>query len=129
MDGFNESGNSDFRILVDGDSENYVNLQPAIDIATEIETANGLLIRPKLTLGIAQFLGNTAPSVTGRFAAAPAAVARFTASTELDKTRFDVAAGAEVFTRNDLIVRAELFGSFSDNTESYGGELTVAMPF
>jgi hypothetical protein len=67
--------------------------------------------------------------VTGSFVAAPADVAPFTASTELDKTRFDVAASVDVFTRKDLVVRAELFGSFSDNTESYGGGLKVELPF
>jgi len=63
----NESGSSDFGIWIGGDDQTYVNLQPAIDIQTEFETDNGLLIRPKLTLGITQFLGNAAPSVTGRF--------------------------------------------------------------
>ena len=129
MDGFTESGNSAFRISHQGENNTYFNLQPAIDIQTEFETDDGLLIRPKLTLGITQFIGNAAPSVTGRFSIAPQDVAPFTASTDLDRTRFDVAAGVEVFTSSDLIVRAELFGSFSDNTESYGGGLQVAMPF
>jgi hypothetical protein len=39
------------------------------------------------------------------------------------------ARSVDVFTRNDLVVRAELFGSFSDNSESYGGGLKVALPF
>jgi hypothetical protein len=129
MGGFSESGGSAFRIRHDGENTTYVNLQPAIDIATELETDNGVLIRPKLSLGITQFIGGSAPSVTGSFAPAPAEVAPFTTSTELDKTRFDVAASVDVFTRKDLIVRAEVFGSFADNTESYGGGLALAMPF
>lgn len=129
MDGFSESGSSNFRISIEGEDNTYVYVQPAIDIATEIETGDGMLIRPKLTLGITQFLGNSAPSVTGRLVSAPRDVAPFTASTELDKTRFDVAAAVDIFTRSDLIVRAEVFGSFSDNSKSYGGGLNVAMPF
>ncbi len=129
MDGFNESGDNDLRVRFDDESNTYVNVQRAIDIATEIETDDGMLIRPKLTLGITQFLSNAAPSVTGRFAAAPVDVPPFTASTDLDKTRFDVAASVEVFTRKDLVVRAEVFGSFSDNSQSNGGGLNVAMPF
>ena len=126
---FNESGGSDFRIRHAGEDTAYVNLQPAIDIATEIETDDGLLIRPRLSLGITQFIGASAPSVTGRFALAPPDVAPFTTRTELDKTRFDVAASLDIFTRKDTVVRAELFGSFSDTTESYGGGLKIAMPF
>jgi len=106
-----------------------VNLQPAIDIQTEFETDNGLLIRPRFSLGITQFIGASAPSVTGSFASAPAEVAPFTTSTELDKTRFDVAASVDVYTRRDLVVRAELFGSFSNNSDSYGGGLQVELPF
>ena len=131
MDAFNESGTTDFRLRIDADGQRdtYVNLQPAIDIATEIETADGLLIRPKLTLGITQFLGNTSPAVTGRFAGAPGNVASFTASTGLDQTRFDVTAAVDIFTRTDLMVRAEVFGSFSDSSESYGGGLKFGMSF
>jgi uncharacterized protein with beta-barrel porin domain len=129
MDSFTESGGSDFRLSHKGENTTYVNLQPAIDIATEIETDDGLLIRPKLSLGITQFLGGSAPSVTGSFAAAPADVAPFTTSTELDKTRLDVAASVDIFARKDMVVRAELFGSFSDNSENYGGALKVALPF
>jgi hypothetical protein len=85
MDGFSESGGSDFRIRHNGEDTTYVNLQPAIDIATELETGDGLLIRPKLSLGITQFIGASAPSVTGIFASTPAEVAPFTTSTEQDK--------------------------------------------
>lgn len=129
MDAFNESGTTDLRQRIDGQSDTYVNLQPAIDIATDIETANGLLLRPKLTLGITQFLGNTSPAVSGRFAAAPGNVPSFTASTGLDQTRFDVAAAVDIFTRSDLMIRAEVFGSFSDNSESYGGGLKIGKEF
>jgi len=129
MDAFNESGTTDFRLRIDGQSDTYVNLQPAIDIAPEIETADGLLIRPKLTLGITQFLGNSSPTVSGRFAGTPGHVPSFTASTGLDQTRFDVAAAVDIFTRTDLMVRAEVFGSFADNSESYGGGLKIGMAF
>lgn len=49
MGEFNETGNSDFGIRIDADDQSYLNLRPAIDIATEIETDNGVLLRPKLT--------------------------------------------------------------------------------
>jgi hypothetical protein len=67
--------------------------------------------------------------VTGRFAGAPGDVPSFTAGTGLDQTRLDLAATLDLFTRTGLTVRAEVFGSFSDNSESYGGGLKVAMAF
>ena len=56
-------------------------------------------------------------------------VAPFTASTDLDKTRVEIAAGVDVFAVNNLVVRAEVFGSVSDNSDSYGGGVKVALPF
>lgn len=129
MGGFNESGQGDFRLDVDGADGTYLHLQPAIDIASEIETANGMLIRPRLSFGITQFIGGTSPSVTARFAMAPIGVAPFTASTDLDKTRFDLSAGVDVFARDDLVVRADVFGSLSDHSESYGGGLKMQWAF
>jgi hypothetical protein len=35
----------------------------------------------------------------------------------------------DIFTRTDLMVRAEVFGSFSDSSESYGGGLKIGMAF
>jgi hypothetical protein len=128
-DGYNENGNSDFRLRIDGENDTYVHLQPAIDIATEFNTDDGMLIRPRFTLGVTQFLGDAAPEVTGRFAGAPSTVTPFTASTDLDKTRVEIAAGVDVFALSNLVVRAEVFGSVSDNSDSYGGGVKVAMPF
>jgi outer membrane autotransporter protein len=129
MDTFDESGTNGLRLRIDSQHDTYFNLQPAIDIATEIETDDGLLLRPKLTLGITQFLGDTRPSVTGRFAGAPGDVTSFTASTGLDRTRFDIAAGVDIFTRQNLMLRAEVFGSISNHSESYGGGLKLGMSF
>jgi uncharacterized protein with beta-barrel porin domain len=129
MDGFNESGASDFRIRIDGENDTYVHLRPAIDIQTGFETEAGTQVRPRLSLGITRFLGSAAPSLSGRFAIASADVAPSTASTDLDRTRFEVAAGVDVFARNDLTVRAEVFGSFSNHSESHGGGVRVPMAF
>jgi outer membrane autotransporter protein len=129
MDAFDESGHSDFRLGVGSDGGIYVHLQPALDIAGEIDTAEGMLIRPTLSLAITQFLGGARPSVTARFAGAPAGIAPFTAGTDLDKTRLDLAAGLEVLARRNLTLAAEVFGSLSDNSESYGGGLKVQWVF
>jgi hypothetical protein len=129
MDGFDEAGGSGFRMSVARTSDTYTNVQPAIDFATEIETADGTLIRPKLTLGVTQFLGNATPSVSGRLALAPGDVAPFTTSTAIDKTRFDIGATVDLFVRKDVSLRADAFGSFSDNSTAYGGGIKFAVAF
>jgi outer membrane autotransporter protein len=126
---FRESGGSGFLIRNDGRDDTYVSLQPALDIHSEIETRDGTLIRPRLSLGLTGFVGHAAASVSGRFDLAPDAVDPFSVRTELDRVRLDVAMGLDVLTRAAMTLRAEVFGSFSENTESYGGGLRVSMPF
>jgi len=129
MDRFNESGDGRFGLKVDDQSQSYFHVRPGIDIATEIEAGDGMLVRPRVSIGVTRFLGDSDLTVTGRFASAPDTVDGFTTATELDKTRLDLAAGVDVFTRNNLVIRAELFGSLSSNSHSYGGGLKLELPF
>lgn len=129
MDGFRESGDGGLGLQVDASDDTYVHLQPAIDIGAEFETDAGVLIRPRLTLGVTQFLGDANPAVTGRFAAAPSDVGPFTASTGLDRTRLDLAAGLDILARGNVVVRAEASAGLSQNSESYAGALSIEIPF
>jgi uncharacterized protein with beta-barrel porin domain len=128
-DGFNESGNSELRLNVSGGSDTYVSVQPALEIGGEIKIDDGALLRPRLTLGVTQFIGDAAPSSEVRFAAGGANTPAFTASTELDRTHVNLSAGVDLLTRNNITTRVEVFGSVSDNTESYGGEVKLIVPF
>jgi hypothetical protein len=126
---FDETGASTFRIDHASASETYVSLQPALDVVTEFDAGYGILVRPRLTLGVTQFLGSANPSVTGRFAGAPTTIVPFTASTEIDRTRLDLAVGVDLFAQDSLAVRAEIFGSAAQHSGSFGGSLKVMIPF
>ena len=129
MEGFREAGDGGLALRVDAADDIYVHLQPAIDIGAEFKPEAGVLIRPRLSLGVTQFLGDAAPTATGRFAAAPGDVEPFTARTDLDRTRFDVAAGLDIFTRNKMVLRAEASASLSQNSECYAGGLNIEIRF
>jgi uncharacterized protein with beta-barrel porin domain len=129
MDGYRESGTSPLRLAVEDQAQTYVALQPAVDIATELHTAGGLLIRPRLTLGLTAFLGQAAPSVTANFVGDAAALAPFDASTQLDTWRLDLAAGVDVFAGGGLVLRAEAFGGLAEHSSAYGGALKLAWDF
>jgi uncharacterized protein with beta-barrel porin domain len=128
MDGFDEADDQGLGLIVDDAQETYVNVQPAIDVATEIES-DGVLYRPRVSLGITQFIGAAAPSVSGRLASAPDDVDPFVATTDLDRTRLDLAAAIDVFTPRNLVVRAGVAGSFAQHSQGYGGSLKVEIPF
>jgi outer membrane autotransporter protein len=129
MDGFGESGSNAFRVNVDKQRDTYVDILPAVDVYTEVETGDGVLVRPQLTLGLTQFVGSAAPAVTARFADAPPGVPSFTSRTSLDRTRVDAAASVTMFATRNLSVRAEVSGSFSRDTGSYGAGLKAALAF
>jgi hypothetical protein len=116
-------------VEIDGVSETYVHLQPALEIATELEPKAGILLRPRLSVGFTQFLGDSAPSITGRLADAPTEIDSFSASTRLDRTRLDIAADLDVFARNKMVIRAGAIGTFSENSRGYGMDLKLEVPF
>jgi len=78
---------------------------------------------------VTQFIGDATPASEAHFATSGAGVPAFTASTELDRTHFNLSAGVDLLTRNNITTRVEVFGSVSDNTESYGGEVKLIVPF
>jgi len=80
-------------------------------------------------LGITQFLGNASPSTKSRFAIGEPEVPSFTTRTDMDRTRFYLSAGVDIWMHKSLTTRAEVFGSFSDNSKGYSGGLTFSVPF
>jgi outer membrane autotransporter protein len=128
-DSFDESGGGALAVSMNGSSKTYYDVQPAIDFIGEFGTRDGMLVRPKLTLGLTQLLGDTNVTDSGRLRDAPGTVASFSGSTELDRTRFDFAAGVDVFARESMAVRAEIAGSYSAHSTDYGASLKFEMSF
>lgn len=129
MDGIDESGQGALRLTIDRDSQTYLNLQPAIELGADLTSGNGMLVRPRMTLGITQYIGQANPSASARLVSGDAHLDAFTIDTDMDKTRFDASAGIDLFTRKNVVARAEVLGRFSRNSTSYGGELKVSVPF
>ncbi|WP_108261073.1 autotransporter outer membrane beta-barrel domain-containing protein [Mangrovicoccus ximenensis] len=124
-----ETGADGFNHEIDGATETYVNLQPAVEFGAEWQGTDGTLFRPTLMLGVTQFLGDGAPEVDSLFEDSPSGAPRITASSQFDKLYGDVALGLQVLSAKGLSVDAGAFGSFSENTERYGASLKVSIPF
>ncbi len=129
LDKYTESGSSSYALDSDATGDIYYSLQPAIDIGAEFKSDDGVLVRPKLSLGITHFLGDTSSEVTSRFVSAPSDVSDFTSVSTVDRTHFEIAAGVDVFANTDWTIRAEVTSSFSENTRSVGGQLKFALDF
>ncbi|MBK1629510.1 hypothetical protein CKO31_01905 [Thiohalocapsa halophila] len=118
-----------FRLRIDDASDAYFFAQPAVELGGRWVGADGVQVRPHLSLGVTQFIGNATPTVDARFATGSAEVPAFRTATSLDRTHADVSARLDVLTRGSLALRAEAFGSFSSNTTTYGGGISLAMGF
>jgi len=129
MNGTDETGDDGIGISFDKSRNTLFYVQPAVETAYEFELDDGVLVRPRLTVGVTQFLGDKSVSVDGRLIGAPSDLGTFGASTEVDRTRIDVAAAADLFTRDGLTVRAVAAGGFSKNVQSYGASLKLEIPF
>lgn len=129
MDGFTETGVSGAEITVGSQSETYFNIQPAVEIGGEFALAGGTLLRPSLTVGLTQFLGDANPSLTASFAGTPASVAPLTVTSDFDETYLDLGAGLDILSRASIVGSIKAFGQFSDNTQSYGGSAKLAITF
>ncbi len=123
---YRETGSSAFLLAVDADAETYVNVQPAVELGGEFSVSDETRLRPHLTLGITQYLGDPTASASASFLAGGTP---FTNATEIDRTRYDIAAGVDVFSGLGATVRVAGATSLSRNSQDYGGSLRVEIPF
>lgn len=126
---FNEAGTTGLRLSVSSARETYVHIQPAVEIGGEFDLSGGSKLRPHISAGLTHFLGNPQASAATRFVAAPPGVPSFQTATALDSERFELAAGIDLVTPYDMIVRADGYASLSQNSEEFGASLRVEFPF
>lgn len=125
-DGFTETGAGAANLQVLGDSETFFSVSPSIEIGADLEIDN-MKVRPFIRAG-ATFLSEDDVVTTARLAGATSANT-FSTTTELGDIFADVAAGVTVFTDDDLSIRAEYNGRFSDDTMEHGGFLKIQINF
>ena len=89
--------------------------------------ADEVKIRPYLRVG-ATFLSEDDVRTTARLAGAGSA-GTFVTTTEIGDVFGEVAVGATIFADEDVAVRAEYTGRFSDDAEEHGGFVKVQVNF
>jgi uncharacterized protein with beta-barrel porin domain len=122
-----ESGAGGAGLSVQGTAQTYFAVQPAIELGGDL-VLGGTLIRPNITVGLTQFIGNAAPTVTASFLSAPG-VAPFTVNSTFARTYLDVGAIIDVFVQGNVVLSLQGAGKFSDSTIGYGGGLKAALKF
>ena len=125
-EGFTETGAGAANLVVASESETFFTLSPSVEIGGDFELDGGMKVRPFVRVG-ATFISEDNVDTTAAFAGA--AAQPFTTTVSRDDIFGDVAAGVTFFSEDDLTVRAEYQGRFSDDTMSHGGFLKVQINF
>ncbi|GAB5469578.1 MAG: autotransporter outer membrane beta-barrel domain-containing protein [Rhodospirillales bacterium] len=124
---YQESGDSPFLLDVETQSQTYVTFRPAVEVGGEWDLPRQSRIRPHLSFGITQYLGDPSVKLNASFLGSSAQP--FSSATDLDGTRYEIAGGFDLFAGQSAVVRLEGASSLSKNSTLYGGSLRVELPF
>ena len=91
--------------------------------------AGGVLIRPKLSLGMTYFVGGAGPMATARLVSTGSGGGTFTTATGLDHAWFTPGAAVDVFLRKNVALRAAVYGNLSTHSSGYGGGVKLQVAF
>lgn len=126
---FTETGAGAANLSVQEQKETYVSVLPAVEFGTEWQQGDGTLIRPFASIGVTHYLTGTNPEITAILQGAPAGVAPFTVSGEMDETFGNLTLGMDFLGSDGKDVRVTYDGQFSDHTASHSFALKLSVPF
>ncbi len=124
---YSEGGSGSFPLDVSTEAQTFVTFRPAVEVGGEWALPYESRIRPRLSFGITQYIGNRNVDLDASFIGSSALP--FASSTQLDGTRYDIAGGIDLFAHQTAVVRLEGASSLSKNSKLYGGSLRVEIPF
>ena len=128
-DGAAETGAGLADLTVAVSAQTSVALSPAVEVGGEFGDPAGTLLRPRLALGLTQYLDDPAPSVDARFAAAPPAAGGFTFAGDAARIRFDAEAGLDILTARGFDLRLNATAQWDEQSVSYAGFLGLSYAF
>lgn len=129
MSSLQESGAGAANVNLQGENQHYFSIRPAFEIGGELALKKGYLLRPKLAIGIAQFLTNPTTTISGSFAGSPGGATGFDSQSPYDRTSFDFEASFDLLNSNGMVISAGGYGRYSDTIQSYGGRVELQIKF
>lgn len=125
-EGFEETGGGGAGLRVNGFSETFVSVSPALEIGANHAMGSGMTWRPYVRGGVS-WRSEDVLVVGAGFSAAPGS--GFLVATEVDDLLGEVSAGFDVISAGGGVLRLEGDGRFGETSESYGASLKGSLPF
>jgi hypothetical protein len=126
---FQESGSTVVGLSLDGHKQTYLSIEPAIEMGTELQADDGMLIRPYARIGLTQFSNGSGSSVAATLLQAPTGVSPFIANDNFNERLYSAAVGVYLIAKSGVNVRFIGSWSGSSDIQIYGGSLKAAFPF
>ena len=115
--------------VLSGD-KSYFSVRPAVEVGGEIRTGSGLLMRPRMSVGLIQFLSDPSPVARAELAGFSSfAVVPLTVKSHVDRTFLDLRVGIDVVTAGGATIALNGFGNVASTSFQAGGGLGVKLPF
>jgi len=128
-DGLTETGSVAALRVGSEDQTNY-SVRPALEWSMDVKRADGGVLRPRVVVGLTQYLNDPSPALSASFLGVGAGVvAPMQVSAEVAKTYGDVLLGVDIVGQKNLTFGANLFGQFSGKSTQFGGGLQMKMAF
>ncbi|MEZ5865972.1 MAG: autotransporter outer membrane beta-barrel domain-containing protein [Geminicoccaceae bacterium] len=128
MDNVDENGPPAEALDVDSQTETFLSLEPALEIARDFALAEGWWLAPRASVGFTRFLTGNEPNVQASFAAAPGA-GGISGKSSLDRTYLDFGLGIDLVGKRGLTFGTSGFARLGDDTETYGVSLDFTYRF
>ncbi len=126
---FTEKGAGAANLVVSGESDTFVTIQPRVEIGAETIFDNGTVMRPYVRAGITQFLTGNKHEVSATLQGAPDGVAPFDIEVKSDKTYADLELGVDLMAKDGFNVRLNCTGQLSDHSVSYAAGIKLSLSF
>lgn len=123
-----ESNGGATNLDVDDDRQTFLALQPAIEIGGELDAGDGLLVRPRFSIGLTHFLTDPSPAVSATFSDAPGG-APLKVTSDLDRTTLDLELGVDILSARGINLGLNGFTQIGQDNMQYGGGLRLSLAF
>ncbi len=109
-------------------SETNVSLRPAVEWSANLRWGDRL-VRPRIALGLTQYLTDPSPVVGAGFGDAVGVAAAMRVTSKVSRAYGDVVLGLDIGEVGGLTVGANLFARVSERSYQVGGGLQLRLPF
>lgn len=124
-----EAPPSGYALVLPSERDNFFFVDAGVEADNEREIEGLGSLKASIRASVTQFLGGHDVTSSARLASAPGSVSSFEASTDVDPTQFAIDAGLDLFTDENVVLRAEVGGTFSENTVIYGASFRGEIRF